>query len=220
MEVYLPLEIKYHIYSFLNFEDTIKVSNKYPLKLYNPDIHTWEWCLEKDLVHVMYWFIRHNKPITQFDTTPFFKYSNTKSYKIYKKSYIKEDSIIYKAMIDCVHDDNLKLLDKIYKLQKTRAGLSKRCVSLMILRNKMNCDEFIKWIHENLFDCCTEKMFYQAISISRIDIVMYMYKCHPKRFKLYKNYKILNQDHICEWLIKNGIRISNETVNNTRIFTM
>jgi hypothetical protein len=47
-------------------------------------------------------------------------------------------------------------------------------------------------------------MFYQAISISRIDIVMYMYKCHSKRFKLYKNYKILNQDHICELLIKNG----------------
>lgn len=198
----LPYELKLMIYNYLNFQECIKVSYTYSLKVYNHDIHTFEWCIKNDLKHVMEFFIFIKKPIEHSKRYMRWCIDDIKNktndlYKNYINKY-KNDLLLSKFINYCIIHDNLNLLDKIYKIQKPNISCSYYDSDI----------KYIKWAHENLKECCKMSYFTQAINQHKLDVIKYMFEKHPDKFKIIDSdylIKILLDDGILEFLIKQNV---------------
>ena len=177
----LPLKLIYGVCDYLNFQNCIKVSYTYSMKMYNYDLHTFTWCIKNDLKHVMEFFIFIKKPIKHYkewtygwteDDVCNIKNKTKELYDIYITKY-KDDLLLSKIINQCIEYDNIKLLDKIYKIQKPN-------ISCYFYKPVL---KYVNWVHENLKECCRMSYFTQAICQKNFDVIKYILDKHPDKFK-------------------------------------
>lgn len=60
----LPYELREEIISYLSFEQSIDY-DFIAKKKYNAHVHTYNWALKNELVHVLYWFKKNKRPINE-----------------------------------------------------------------------------------------------------------------------------------------------------------
>ena len=147
----LPYDIKLHVYTYLQFEDLLKVTNKVH-HIYDSDKHNYNWAIRNKYLHVLIWFKINKRPITNHCLNSTILY-NIKCKKIinFVKNIDWDKNIkytqIFESLLSINDIDTVKyLMDKSITSPKytdiynpdTLIWLKQNCIEWYPKKNKSN----------------------------------------------------------------------------------
>lgn len=211
----LPYEIKQKILLYLPFEILLQITNdKYIInKVYNEEIHTCDWAIEKGYLDVLK-FLFHNNHVSEHIYDVVIDTSRKGHLKIVEwvlNNYGRRITYEYikgrKTPLDVAamygHLDIVKWLH--YNYNKL-TGISKTAnTDAMDYSAEAGHLDIVQWLHENRKEGCTTEAIDCAASQGHLDIIKWLHKNRKEGCTRLALESAKQKGHlkIVEWLKKN-----------------